>query len=98
MESDLIFIIFGIISLILSSGITILLVALPHCERKAERKTIEAKEAAEREERENRQRLVKALVDTAMDYDFGRDVTAGKETTSYKEIIAKAKEKAEQNK
>ena len=91
---ELIFILFGIVSLILSSGITILIIVLPYWERKEDKKAIAAKEAAEREERADRQKMVKAMIDTVVDYDFARDATAGKETTSYKEVINQAKERA----
>ena len=94
MTTELIFLILGFISMLIPTGITILVIVLPYMERKAAAKAVEAKEAAEREERQNRQRYVKALIDTAMDYDFGRDITAGKETTSYKDLLSRAKEKA----
>jgi len=68
------------LSMALSFGVSVLVIVLPYMERKSEAKAAEA-------ERRDRERLKQQLLYTALDYDFARDLTAGKETTQYNDLI-----------
>ena len=83
-----------IISMLMTTGITVLVILLPYKERKDEQKSIAAKEAAERAEVRSREKDLVSLSHEILLADFARDATAGTETTSYKDLLARAREKA----
>lgn len=69
-----------VLSMALSFGISILIVVMPYLER-SKAAAIAAAALADRE------RMKQALIYTALDYDFARDLTAGTETTRYQDMI-----------
>lgn len=94
MTTEFIFLILGFISMMIPAGITILMIVLPYIERKAAAKEAAAKEAAERAETRQREKDMVSLAHEVLISDFARDATAGQESTNYKDLLSRAKEKA----
>ena len=69
-----------VLSMALSFGVSILVIVMPYLER-TKQAAIAAAALSDRE------RMKQALIYTALDYDFARDLTAGKETTQYNDLI-----------
>lgn len=69
-----------VLSMALSFGISILIVVMPYLER-SKAAAIAAAALSDRE------RMKQALIYTALDYDFARDLTAGQETTRYNDMM-----------
>ena len=69
-----------VLSMALSFGVSILIIIMPYLER-TKQAAIAAAALSDRE------RMKQALIYTALDYDFCRDITAGKETTQYNDLI-----------
>ena len=69
-----------VLSMALSFGVSILVIVMPYLER-TKQAAIAAAALSDRE------RMKQALIYTALDYDFCRDITAGKETTQYNDLI-----------
>ena len=69
-----------VLSMALSFGVSILVILMPYLER-TKQAAIAAAALSDRE------RMKQALIYTALDYDFARDLTAGKETTQYNDLI-----------
>jgi len=69
-----------VLAMALSFGVSILVIVMPYLER-TKQAAIAAAALSDRE------RMKQALIYTALDYDFARDLTAGKETTQYNDLI-----------
>ena len=69
-----------VLAMALSFGVSILVIVMPYLER-TKQAAIAAAALSDRE------RMKQALIYTALDYDFCRDITAGKETTQYNELM-----------
>ncbi len=82
---ELLLIISGLIGMLTTTAITILLIVMPYIREKR-------KDEADRKEREDLEKLKQALMHKALDYDFTRDITAGQETTRYKDMLSRLKD------
>ena len=69
-----------VLSMALSFGVSILIIVMQYLER-TKQAAIAAAALSDRE------RMKQALIYTALDYDFARDLTAGQETTRYQDMI-----------
>ena len=69
-----------VLSMALSFGVSILVIVMPYLER-TKQAAIAAAALSDRE------RMKQALIYTALDYDFARDLTAGQETTRYNDMM-----------
>ena len=69
-----------VLSMALSFGVSVLIIVMPYLER-TKQAAIAAAALSDRE------RMKQALIYTALDYDFARDLTAGQETTRYQDMI-----------
>jgi len=69
-----------VLGMAFSFGVSILVIVMPYLER-TKQAAIAAAALSDRE------RMKQALIYTALDYDFARDLTAGAETTRYNEMM-----------